>query len=85
MGQVSHFGPTLYNFRCPRARRFFCIAPSHKNLSDMSDDEKARVWRGTEKVFGSFDADHEWTGTRVPGWVRVAVVAPPPTFAMHTI
>jgi hypothetical protein len=51
----------------------------------MSDDEKARVWRGTEKVFGSFDANHEWTGTRVPGWVRVAVVAPPPTFAMHTI
>ena len=33
----------------------------------MTAEDRQRVWGQTERAFSSFGAEHEWTGTRVPG------------------
>ena len=33
----------------------------------MTAEDRKRVWGQTERAFSSFGAEHEWTGTRVPG------------------
>ena len=33
----------------------------------MTAEDRDRVWGQTERAFSSFGAEHEWTGTRVPG------------------
>ena len=33
----------------------------------MTAEDREKVWGQTERAFSSFGAEHEWTGTRVPG------------------